>query len=199
MSQASVNHKKVAEGLSEALCAISEDVAECQAELKMFPTKDMLEHVADLYAHIFLFLSSVMEEWVNRKGITKVLNSFNENLFEKFEDHIKKINAKTTAIRTLVGQSSRAELRVTRLAIEKLGRDVRVGLEGEARHHAEIEYLARRIEWADEQARRERQVLSESQQQMNELFLGIKKFLEENALDRIQSNRLENCKPLTPD
>lgn len=50
--QASVNHECVAEQLSEALCAISENIAECQAELEIFRTPAMLEKVGDLYAHM---------------------------------------------------------------------------------------------------------------------------------------------------
>jgi hypothetical protein len=187
--QASVNHECVAEQLSEALCAISENIAECQAELEIFRTPAMLEKVGDLYAHIFIFFSSYMD-WMMRKRAKRLLDSFNENLSRKFELDIKKIHERSTVIRNFVAQSSRAEIRATRLQVEELTRDYRVGQEGSARHHAEIEYVAARIEQELIMARKERRELKEEGRQVKELTSRLTHMLQERATTWIKDQHL---------
>ncbi|KAK3994206.1 phytanoyl-CoA dioxygenase [Cladorrhinum sp. PSN332] len=187
--KASVNHERVAEDLGDALCAISENVAECQVELEIFRTTAMLEKVADLYAHIFIFLSSYMD-WMMRKRATRLLDSFNENLFRQFEPDIKKITDRSNLIRNFVAQSSRAEVRATRLHVEDLKRDLRVGQEGEARHWAEMEYFAARIERELIASRQERRELKEEGRQVKELTARLTHMLEERAKAWLGSERL---------
>ncbi|KAK4184800.1 hypothetical protein QBC35DRAFT_440674 [Podospora australis] len=179
--KASANHERVAEVLAESLCAISENVAECQAELEIFRTPTMLEKVADLYAHIFVFLSTYMD-WMMRKRARRLLDSFNENFAREFELDIKKINDKSTMIRNLVAQSSRAEVRVTRLHVEDIKRDIRVGREGDARHRAEMEYFAAAIERELMIARQERRELQEGGRQVKELTAQLTRLLQEPAM-----------------
>lgn len=140
-----MNHDRIAEDLADALSSIGEHVSSCQVELEIFQTKAMLEKVADLYAHIFLFLSGFMD-WIMRKRRKRLLDSFNENAFTRFESDIKAINDKAAAIRHQVEQNSRAEVREirltaegTQLCVDGMARDIRVGLEGMARHQAEME------------------------------------------------------------
>lgn len=187
--QASVNHECVAEQLSEALCAISENIAECQAELEIFRTPSMLEKVGDLYAHIFIFFSSYMD-WMMRKRAKRLLDSFNENLSRKFELDIKKIHERSTAIRNLVAQSSRAEIRATRLHVEEFTRDFRVGQQGSARHHAEMEYFAARIEQELIMSRKERRELKEEGRQVKELTSRLTHMLQERATTWIRDQHL---------
>ncbi|KAK1831671.1 hypothetical protein QBC39DRAFT_306301 [Podospora conica] len=187
--KASVNHERVAEQLSEALCAISENVAECQAELEIFRTPAMLEKVGDLYAHIFLFLSSYMD-WMMRKRATRLLDSFNENLSAKFELDIKKIHDLSTGIRNLVAQSSRAEIRATRLQVEDLAKDHRVGQEGSARHQAEMEHFAARLEQELIMARKERQELVEEGRHFKELTSRLTYMLQERAATWVRDQHL---------
>lgn len=187
-NQASVNHERIAEGLATALVAISENVAECQAELQLFQTEAVAEKVSDLYAHVFIFLSSYMD-WMMRKRATRLLDSFNENLFRKFELDIQKINERSAAIRNLVAQSSRAELRETRLHVESLVRDFRVGQEGEARHRAEMEYFAARIERELDMTRKERMQLEEEGRQVKELAAQLTHLLQERALQWVGDER----------
>ncbi len=105
----------------------------------------MMQLVADFYAHIFVFLSDVMD-WVTEKRRKRLLDSFNEDLFQKFDDQIARIRDKSGMIRNLAAQSSRAEQRVTTLTLEDLNRDVRLGIQGAERRHAEMVYFAERIE-----------------------------------------------------
>lgn len=113
--------------------------------LKLLPTEDMTKLVVDLYGHIFLFLSSVMD-WIMKKRSRRLLDSFTENFNDHFRNQLNKINDKAARIRSIASQSLMAEGRVTRLVVESLERDVRLGLEGDVRHQAEMRLFAERIE-----------------------------------------------------
>ncbi|MBE3044706.1 hypothetical protein IMZ48_19520 [Candidatus Bathyarchaeota archaeon] len=163
MAQASVNYEHVAGGFADALCSISENVAFWEVELEIFRTKAVLEKVADFYAHVFVFLSTFMD-WMTRKRRMRLLDSFNEKASSTFDSDIQALSEKAAAIRHIVEQSSRAEVRATRLtaegtqvSLEGLARDVRVGLQGMARQQAEMEYTARRWAAMQEKANEERQ------------------------------------------
>ncbi|KAK7413762.1 hypothetical protein QQX98_007329 [Neonectria punicea] len=190
LNAASVNHERFAEGLAESLAAISEHIKEFKAELEIFRTTRVLEKVAELYAHIFLFLSNVMDAFM-RKRYRKMLDSFNENIYKKFEDDIQKINAKASEIRSIVSQSSRAEVRHTRVQLERLDRDVRVGLQGDARHRAEMQEYASRIERELHQAQIERQELIEAGRQVKELTSRLEFMLEQQGQASINDRRAE--------
>lgn len=105
----------------------------------------MLKLVADLYEHIFLFLSSVMD-WIMEKRFRRLIDSFSDNFNERFQNEIGRINKKAERIRTFASQSLVAEGRVTRLLVEGLNRDIRLGLEGDERHKADMQLFAERIE-----------------------------------------------------
>jgi len=155
----------------------------------------MLEKVGDLYAHIFLFLSSYMD-WMMRKRATRLLDSFNENLSRKFELSIKKIHERSSAIRNLVAQGSRAEIRATRLQVEEFTRDYRVGQQGSARHQADMEYFAARIERELIMARDERRELKEEGRQVKELTARLTNMLRERATTWVKDQHLRT--PLPP-
>lgn len=153
-----MNHGRVAEELAEALCEISEDISEIQIDLEMFRTPELVEKVADLYAHIFIFLSSYMDHLM-RKRTTRLLDSFNENASQKFAGDIKRIRDKATRIRYMVNQSHVAEGRDTHLTVEQIAADIRVGREGDERHRAEISDFASRLQHELRCAREERRDL----------------------------------------
>jgi hypothetical protein len=184
-SQACANHEKIAEGLSEALCAISEHVVECKVEQSLFQTPAMLERIADLYAHIFLFLTSTMD-WLMEKRYKRMLDSFNENFSKRFDDEVGVIKHKAELIRNLAAQSSRVELRATRLTVEDMRRDVRIGLEADARHQAEMRYSMQRIEKEMAGAKKEREQINEGWQQ---LAIITKQMLQEGAMVWLSTNR----------
>ncbi|KAI1659700.1 hypothetical protein F4813DRAFT_351692 [Daldinia decipiens] len=179
--QASVNHERIAEGLSEALCRISEHVHECKSELELFRTQAMTKLVADLYAHIFIFLSDTMD-WITEKRRKRLLDSFNENFYKRFESQVETIRHKSDMIRNLAAQSSHAEQRVTRLTVEDLAQDIRLGLVGEERRHAEIVYVAEKIEKELSEGRRERQLLREEGQQFKQLADRLTSMLRDKAM-----------------
>lgn len=100
--------------------------------------------VADLYEHIFLFLNGVMD-WILSKRYRRLLDSFIDNFNDRFDGEIKKINQKAERVRIFALQSSRAEIRVTRLVAEGLSRDIRLGLDGQERYEAEMRLQAERM------------------------------------------------------
>ncbi|KAL8365015.1 hypothetical protein RB595_004025 [Gaeumannomyces hyphopodioides] len=133
--RASVNHEKVAESLGAAFHDISEQVADVKADLEMYPTEEMLALVAELYAHVFLFLNSLMD-WMMETRAKRLLKSFNDNLGQKFQLDVRRIGSVAQRINMRAGQCSRAEVRTMR---EDMERDRRLGLQGEERRRAEIE------------------------------------------------------------
>ncbi|RYC59102.1 hypothetical protein CHU98_g7105 [Xylaria longipes] len=186
--QASVNHERIAEGLSEALCTISEHVAECKTELEMYHTREMMQLITDFYAHIFVFLSDVMG-WITEKKRKRLLDSFNEKFFQKFEHQIGMIKQRSERIRSFAAQSSRAEQRLTRVAVEDLAQDVRLGLVGQKRQEAEVVYHAERIERELYEGRKERQQLREDAHNFTLLAGRITNMLEDKALIWIGDSR----------
>lgn len=164
----------IAETLSEALCQIGEHIVRIKVDLELFRTSSMLAMVAKLYAHIFLFLSETMD-WIMEKRRKKLIDSFNENFRQRFDKELANIASMSENIRILAEQGSRAEARVTRLTVESMGRDLRVGLEGNARHQANLEVLAERLERELQNTRKE---FREGKQQ---LARQLKQMLQYNA------------------
>src|SRR6185437_5858627 len=101
---------RIAESFTESLCLISEHIVDCKPELELFRTDEMLQLIADLYAHIFLYLSEVME-WLMRKRYQRLLDSFKEDFSQRFDAEIKNIQHLAQRVRYLGAQNSRRELR----------------------------------------------------------------------------------------
>lgn len=126
-----------------------------------------------------------------RKRFSKMLDSFNENIYKKFEDDIHKINAKALVVRDIAAQSSRAEVRSTREQLELLNRDFRVGLQGDARHQADMRDYATRIERELLKAQAERQELLEAGRQVKELTARLNFMLEHQGQASIENRRAQ--------
>ncbi|ROW17317.1 hypothetical protein VPNG_01369 [Cytospora leucostoma] len=181
--KASANHEAIAEGFAEGLCTISEHIEEVDRHLKLLPIDDVIKLIADLYEHVFLFLSSVMD-WIMKKRTRRLLDSFRENFSEQFANEVKRINEKAARIRNIASQSSMAEGRVTRLLTERIDRDIRLGLEGQRRHQAEMlmyaERLDDRLKKAEEDSRLERE-------RMKNLGGSVVILLESDAAEWLQA------------
>ncbi|KAH8170875.1 phytanoyl-CoA dioxygenase family protein [Sarocladium implicatum] len=177
--KASVNHKRTAELLDEALTEICESVSECLVNAELFPTPDLVDKIADLYAHIFVFLSSYMD-YLMRKRRTRLLDSFNENSSQNFDTERNRIKSKINVIRNLVQQGHYAEGRDTRLTVQQIAQDVRVGQEGNERHQAEMRDYAARLERELAHSRRERRELTG---RVAELGFRIENLLENQAFE----------------
>ncbi|KAJ8118314.1 hypothetical protein OPT61_g698 [Boeremia exigua] len=143
--RASVNHEAVAEDLTQAFCEISDVITGCRTDLKLFKTEDMQHAVADLYAHIFLFLNDAMC-WYTKTSRRRLLDSFNEKFRDTFKDSVTNIQNKAALIQRRAAQGSAAELRVVRLELEGIKKDIRVGLEGQSRKEADVRLLEQQLQ-----------------------------------------------------
>lgn len=142
--------------------------------------------VADLYEHVFLFLSSVMD-WIMEKRFRRLIDSFSNNFNDRFETEIRRINTKAERIRTFATQSLIAEAKATRLLVEGLDRDIRLGLDGEKRHQAEMQLFAERIEQQIHKAEESRRRQPET---IRKLGGAVVVLLEADALKWLESEQL---------
>lgn len=83
--------------------------------------EDMRQAISTLYSHIFHFLRSAME-WYQSKSLKKVLNSFNESFYDRFEEQIVKIKSLSEWLQKKGNLKSRAELRDLRLVVEQMAK-----------------------------------------------------------------------------
>lgn len=90
MSQASVNHQNVAEGLSEALRDIGDPVAESEQAVRLMNYEDMHDATSSLYAYVFQFLASAMK-WYQASAQKKILDSLTENFSDSLQGQVSKI------------------------------------------------------------------------------------------------------------
>lgn len=146
----------------------------------------MLHLVADLYEHVFLFLSSVMD-WIMEKRFRRLLDSFSDNFNERFENEIRRINKKAERIRIFATQSLMAETRVTRLLVEGLDRDTRLGLDGDRRHREDMHLFAERIERQLLKAEESRRFQDENMRKLGEA-VGV--LLKTDASKWLENQRL---------
>jgi hypothetical protein len=199
--KASVNHEGIAEDIAQALCEIGEHVADCETELRLFHTEDMQNAVADLYAHIFLFLTDTLC-WYGKSKRKRVMDSFNEKFRDELGESIENIKKMSMAIKRKAENGSAAEQRVTRLTTEAIGKDIRVGLEGFRREQAEMKHL---VQQAHKQLENQRAEWQKERTNWGALYGKVNRFLDDNASAQA-SRRNGNTKPahlakvvLTPD
>jgi len=87
--------------------------------VKLMYVEDMRQAIGILYSHIFHFFKSAME-WYQSRSLKKVLNSFNESFYDKFEEQITKIKSLSDWIQKKGNLKSRAELRDLRLVVDQM-------------------------------------------------------------------------------
>ena len=81
--QASVNHERIAEALSESLIRISKHIVECKSELQLYLTPEMQNLTAEFYSQVFGFLADVMD-WMMKKSRHRMLDAFKQDFKEHF-------------------------------------------------------------------------------------------------------------------
>lgn len=189
LPQASANHEKIAEGLSQSLESIGQSVAACNRDLYMFNTDMILEPVSELYRLVFVFLSAFMDYFMKKRRY-RFLDSFNEDLEQKFKSEVSAIHQKAEQIRRMVEQGSRAEVRETRVNLDALKtgfagmqRDVRMGLLADERHREELEHNGALL---IEQIRH----LNRKQEQIDLSIMRLTQTLRENAASNIHGRQM---------
>ena len=137
--KASANYENIAEGLSQSLFEITEAVESCVRECSLYPTKEIQYGVADLYAHIFLFLRDALK-WYTKKSIRRLLSSFKEDFYQQFEDQVSNIQRISLKMTRKAQHASQSELRYTRLLVEDLQKGQRLELARADREAADRRY-----------------------------------------------------------
>ncbi|KAL1605009.1 hypothetical protein SLS60_004552 [Paraconiothyrium brasiliense] len=188
--EASANHEAIAEELSQALTTISEHVADCDIELELFKTEEMQRAIADLYAHIFLFLNDTLA-WFTEKRRRRLLDSMNENFLQRFEAETENIVRKSEHTKRKAAQMSMAEQRVTRLTLEESSKDLRVGLEGVLRENAETKYYARQFADQFEMQRKEQREERANNALLYESLIKLLTDAVESKRERVPSLAIE--------
>lgn len=160
--KASVNHEDIAFELSKGLSEITDVVCECTRVCQLYNTEAVQMHIANLYAHIFLFLKDAMS-WYLDKHWKRVLRSLRQDFYDDFEEQILNIQRIAVQVKHQADMGLGAEQRVTRLAVEQMQATVtdwRVFADGHARDTAEIQESIRRIERRAATEDRRKQVLA---------------------------------------
>lgn len=140
-----MNYQKIAEGLSKALLELNDIVAQVSKETLIYPTTAMQQAIANLYAHIFLFLKEVID-WYTKKSRSRLLASFREDFYEHFEDHLRAIREISWSVNREAQASHFAEGRYTRLMVEDLAQKLSaiIGSDGRRREEAVARFEQRR-------------------------------------------------------
>lgn len=139
IEKASANYENIAEGLSKSLLGITEAAEACVRECSLYPTEMFKHNVANLYAHIFLFLRDTLD-WYTKKSIRRVLSSLHEDFYEHFEDQISNIKSISLEIGRMAQHASQSELRSVRLQVEDVRKNQRLAQEKAHREAADRQY-----------------------------------------------------------
>ena len=122
--------------MSRALLEITEAVAVCAKECALYSTEASISGIARLYASIFCFLRNAIE-WYTKKSSKRLLSSFREDFYDKFEDQIANIKQQSALINREAQHASHSELRYMRLRFANFERNMGIGLQGLEREAAE--------------------------------------------------------------
>ena len=111
-------------------------MAVCAKECALYTTKALIGGIATLYAHIFCFLRNAIE-WYTKRSSSRLLASFKEDFYERFEDQVATIKQISASINREAQHASNSELRYLRLRLVKFEQSVGMGLQGLEREAAE--------------------------------------------------------------
>ena len=93
--------------------------------------------IARFYVATFLFYGDALR-WFQSSSLKKMWHSLDDSFSERFKKPLADIQRLSKLVQRATSTGSGAELRVTRLAVERIDEDIRVGLEGIARENAEL-------------------------------------------------------------
>ncbi|KAK8000454.1 hypothetical protein PG990_013054 [Apiospora arundinis] len=173
--------------LSAALSTITDHVAECQVKLELYETREMKEAVVRLYADIFLLLSDLMDHLAKTR-LRRLLDSFNEDLYKRYEQQISGITSQATKIQSLAGHGTMAEVRAIKLQLNNMEHNMIAGLGGEDRLRAEFNAANDRRDAELLEAIRQRDPLVE-RQCLDYLAGKVVRMLEDKALEAVKDRR----------
>lgn len=197
--RASVNHETIALGLSRSLSELTNIVAECKMVRHLYDTEGVQMLIANLYAHIFLFLKDAME-WYLDKQWKRILRSLRQDFYEDFKEQLSDIRVIANQIKHRSDMGLSAEQRVTRLTVEQINADLRAFTSDRAGETAELQDSVRKLEQriANDE-RRKQTLLLESPEKMESLAAFIVshmvELLEGRAIEWIEQRKILAVKP----
>ena len=181
--RASANHERIAAGLARSFGEITDAVGDCARLAHLYDTEDVQMLVANLYAHIFLFLKDAMA-WYLDKHWKRVLHSFREDFYDAFADQASNIKAIAAQVQHRANVGLSAEQRITRLAVE----DLRMHTHGSARKQAELEEAMKRME---KRALAEDQQKNATMQQTPEKLKELATYIATHMFDLLETQAAE--------
>ena len=158
----------------------------------MYATKALIGCIATLYAHIFGFLRNAIE-WYTKRSSNRLLSSFKEDFYEKFEDQIANIKHISDSINREAQHASNSELRYLRLRLANFEQSAGIGLQGLEREAAERREREERV--AEETARELRNIrrlVTEQPRNLHVVAHGIKALLQGEASVFLRDGQIQS-------
>ncbi len=116
---------------------INDEAHACLPDADLVKSEATSIAIARFYIATFLFYGDAIR-WFQSSSLKKIWHSLDDNFSERFKRSLADIQHLSKLVQRATSTGSGAELRVTRLAVERIDEDVRVGLEGMARENAEL-------------------------------------------------------------
>ena len=124
------------------LSIIDDEADACTLDSEFFQSEFMQKAVAKFFIAVFLLLGDVAM-WYQSSSWKKMRNSLHEGFRQQFEDALQNIMRLSGDVQRAAQQGVNAEVRVVRLEVEELRKqvgDIRAGLSGEFRKIAQSQF-----------------------------------------------------------
>jgi len=118
MRKGVLNHEKITDQLHQALEAISDVLPRVELHVKLYPTARMQTAMAQLYAHLLLFLRQAVK-WFSQNSAKRAFSSLISPFELKYKGLVDGIRRCATTISEEASASSKAEIRVLHGVVER--------------------------------------------------------------------------------
>ena len=105
-----MNHEELVVAVLDGLVAIAGALPGCEVMATMFPTEDMKQGLAKIYAEIINFLVRAYD-WFASNRILRALHSMTKSRQLQYDDILKTISKSTSQLRQMAAAASQAEIR----------------------------------------------------------------------------------------
>ncbi|KAL9039294.1 MAG: hypothetical protein Q9214_004935 [Letrouitia sp. 1 TL-2023] len=142
--KASVRHWKNIEMLTRSLKEANDEAHACLVDKYLIKSEAVQTAIAKFYVELFLFYGDVIK-WYESSSSRKFWHSLQDNFSDRFENALTNLHRLSQLVMRAAVSGQGAELRVTRLAVEDVNKDLRAGLSGIAHDNAEIRLTQDRL------------------------------------------------------
>ncbi|KAE8452953.1 hypothetical protein EG329_012140 [Mollisiaceae sp. DMI_Dod_QoI] len=105
-----MNHEATISALTKALCQIGDSLPRLELAIILYPTKRMMQAVAELYAYVIKFLIRA-QNWYKENKLEHAWHSFSRPVDIRYKDLIEEIRVRSETITALAVTGSQAEQR----------------------------------------------------------------------------------------